>query len=191
VETLRVAHERVLAAGLQQERLIEALLILARSERGLEQRKPFDLMDVVSNVLLTRRAEARHRGLQLEATLTGALVWGDPRLAERLVANLVDNALRHNVASGRIDVTTASRGRDAVLTVVNTGPDVLPVDVARLFEPFQRAAGDRITQTDGSGLGLSIVRAIATAHDATVTAQARPVGGLTIEVAFRVPSQFE
>jgi signal transduction histidine kinase len=142
-------------------------------------------------VLVTRRDEARRRGLELEASLASAPVWGAPRLAERLVANLVDNALRHNVVAGHIDISTSTRGSSAILMVTNTGPVIPAGDVARLFEPFQRAAGDRITHTEGSGLGLSIVKAIATAHDAAVAAEARPGGGLAIEVAFRAPSHFE
>jgi signal transduction histidine kinase len=184
VESLRASHERVLAAGEQQERLIEALLTLARSERGLDEHEPFDLATVTATVLHAREHEAKRRGLSLNATLDPAATSGDPRLAERLVANLVDNALRHNGPGGRVDVTTTSRNGQAILSVANSGPLVPPDEVERLFRPFQRLGADRTDHSDGIGLGLSIVAAIATAHAATLTTSAQPAGGLDIEVGF-------
>jgi signal transduction histidine kinase len=184
VDSLRASHQRVLAAGAQQERLIEALLTLARSERGLDQRELFDLATVTDSVLATRWPEAERRQLDLHATLEPAETSGDPRLAERLVSNLVDNALRHNMPQGRIDVITTTRGGQAIVSVANSGPLVLPDEVERLFEPFQRLAKDRTTQSDGIGLGLSIVKAIAAAHGASLATQARPDGGLDITVSF-------
>jgi signal transduction histidine kinase len=184
VDTLRASHERVLAAGKQQERLIEALLTLARSERGLDEREPFDLATVTATMLHARQEEAEQRGLSIHATLERAETSGDPHLAERLVANLIDNALRHNQPHGRLDVTTTTRNGQAVLAVTNTGPPVPPEEVERLFLPFQRLGADRTDHSDGIGLGLSIVDAIATAHGATLTARAQPGGGLDIEVSF-------
>ena len=113
---------------------------------------------------------------------------GDPLLAERLVANLLTNAVRHNVAGGRVEVTTGVTGGMAVLTVTNTGPLIPPADVDRLFQPFQRLDRRRANYPDGHGLGLSIVRAIATAHDATIAAHARPDGGLSVSVIFPPPA---
>src|SRR5262249_59662408 len=113
-ETLRAAHERVLAAGAQQEQLIEALLTLARGQAGLGTREPFDLAELASQVLRARLPEAGLRGLDLHEALSAAPTAGDPRLAERLAANLVDNALNHNVAHGRIDVATEARDGKAV-----------------------------------------------------------------------------
>jgi signal transduction histidine kinase len=184
VDSLRASHGRVLAAGREQERLIEALLTLARSERGLDERDPFDLATVTGTTLHARHREAKLRDLYVHATLQPAQTAGDPRLAERLVANLLDNALRYNQPHGRIDVTTTAKDGRAILTVANSGPPIPPEEVERLFRPFQRLGADRTDQSDGLGLGLSIVQAIATAHQATLTAHAQPGGGLEIEVGF-------
>jgi signal transduction histidine kinase len=184
VDTLRASHERVLAAGRQQERLLEALLTLARSERGLDEREPFDLATVTATMLHARRPEAELRGLYVHATLEPADTSGDPHLAERLVANLIDNALRHNVPHGRIDVTTSTKTGQAVVAVTNTGPPVPADELERLIQPFQRLGADRTDHSDGSGLGLSIVAAIAIAHGATLTTRAQAAGGLEIEVGF-------
>ncbi len=100
------------------------------------------------------------------------------------MANLVDNALRHNLAGGRVEVATKASGGRAVITVRNTGPVVAPDQVDRLFQPFQRLGGERTGHDGGHGLGLAIVRAIADAHGADLTAAAREEGGLDIEVSF-------
>ncbi len=184
VESLRAADARALAAGEQQERLIEALLTLARSERGLDRHEPVDLAGVLAEALLGRRREAEQRGLRVEAHLEAAPVWGDPRLVEQLAANLLDNALQYNVAGGHINVRTETRGDRAVLSVTNSGPVVPPDEVDRLFEPFQRLGAARTDHGEGAGLGLSIVRAIAIAHGADVAARALPQGGLEVEVRF-------
>jgi signal transduction histidine kinase len=184
-ETLRETCERVLVAGEQQERLIEALLTLSRSQRGLDQHEPFDLAVVTAEVLETRRPEAERRRLRLDAALDEAPTMGDRRLGERLVANLVDNAMRHNVPAGRIEVATGTKNGHAVLSIANSGPVVPSGELDRLFQPFQRLSADREDgRDDGVGLGLSIVQAIATAHEATLTPRARPEGGLAIEVRF-------
>lgn len=175
VASLRRACAHVLEAGEQQERLIEALLTLSRSQRGLDDREPVDLAAVTSAAC----AAADHDGLAFKTALAPARTSGDPRLVERLVANLVSNAVRHNVTEGSVDVRTESRDGRATLMIANTGPHVDPADVPRLFRPFQREG-----EAPGLGLGLSIVDAIARAHDATVTSRARPGGGLDVEVAF-------
>ncbi|HEX6681893.1 MAG TPA: HAMP domain-containing sensor histidine kinase [Candidatus Limnocylindrales bacterium] len=180
-ETLRAACREVLALGQSQERLINALLTLASSEQGVERREPFDLAEVARGVVLSRAAEAERRGIRVETVLAPAPATGDPSLVESLVANLVDNALRHNVSGGRIWIRTLAGAR---LRVVNTGP-VVPADsVGRLFQPFQRLGAQRLRHSDGHGLGLAIVRAIATAHGATLNPRARPDGGLDIDVYF-------
>jgi signal transduction histidine kinase len=184
LESLRSTCEDVLTLGQQQERLIGALLTLASSERGIEQRDPLDLAEIAGEVLLNRRREAQLRGIRVDLAPAAAPVAGDPRLVESLVANMVDNALRHNAAGGWIAIaTTTSAGRSSI-TVQNTGPVIPPDEVARLFQPFQQLGGQRIRHTDGHGLGLAIVRAIADAHRATLTPRARPEGGLDIEVTF-------
>jgi signal transduction histidine kinase len=173
VESLRAAHERVLAAGVQQERLIEAMLTLTRSHAGIDVRHPFDLAEVVDEVVDTRTSP-----LPIRTSSSPSLVLGHRALAERLVANLVDNAIRHNVEDGWVSVSCG----DGVLTVTNTGPVVPPAEVDRLVQPFQRLGPARTGS--GLGLGLSIVQAIATAHDATVTVTARAEGGLEVRVSF-------
>jgi signal transduction histidine kinase len=184
VESLQATNQRILVAGEQQERLIEALLTLAQGERGPDRDEPFDLAALTEDVLESRRPEAQRRGLRVESTLQPAAIVGDPGLVERLVANLVDNALEHNVAGGSVWVTTRGREGRAELSVANTGPVVAPEDLARLSKPFQRAAPDRTGHGEGFGLGLSIVRAIAAAHDAEIEIRARPDGGLEVDVAF-------
>jgi signal transduction histidine kinase len=185
--TLRAACERVLAIGEQQERMIEALLTLARSERGVKRREQLDLDAVTREVLGDRDEEIARRGLRLDAKLESAPATGDPRMVERLVANLIDNAIHHNTAHGWVAVTTAVDGGRAVLTVSNSGPVVAPEDVDRLLRPFQRLGPDRVGHGEGLGLGLSIVSAIAGAHGATLTAHAQPAGGLQAEVKFPDP----
>jgi signal transduction histidine kinase len=184
VEAWRSTGEELLKLGELQERLIAALLTLARSERGLERREPFDLAVTAEKVVAARREEAERRGINVEATLAATPVAGDPRLVESLIANLVDNALRHNVERGRVEVTTATRAGSALLSVVNTGPLVPPEDVERLFEPFRKTGAARTRSNDGHGLGLSIVRAVADAHGATIDVEPRSDGGLQIVVAF-------
>ena len=182
IESLRAAHERVLFAGAEQHQLIEALLTLALGQAGLDQRAPVDLAGLAADALASRQSEARYPDLTLHAALGPAPAAGSPRLAERLVGNLIDNALRHNRPGGEVSVVTGTRGSRAVLTVANTGPAVPAAAIDRLFQPFQRLVPDRTG--DGLGLGLSIVQAIASAHDATVTARPRPGGGLLVEVSF-------
>jgi signal transduction histidine kinase len=188
VDSLRAAHERVLASGAQQERLIEGLLSLTRGEAGLDRPEPFDLASVAERVLLAREAEARQTGLDVRAALYPAPVAGDLRLVERLLENLVDNALRHNVPEGRIEVATKTEAGRAALSVLNTGPIVPAGAVDQLAQPFRRLAPDRTTRGEGVGLGLSIVQAIATAHDAALTLHPQPEGGLRAEVNFPNPS---
>ena len=187
VVTLQDACRRALATGEQQERLIEALLTLARSQRGLDRREPIDLAAITDEVALARGAEAELRGLTVAASLGPAPALGDARLAERLVANLLDNAVRHNVANGTVEVSTGTWTGHAVLSVSNTGPLIPPDDFGRLFQPFQRDGGGRTGRRDGLGLGLSIVGAIAEAHGAWLQANARPGGGLGVHIGFPQP----
>lgn len=184
--SLRGACEEALQVGDQQERLIDALLTLASSERGIESWEPFDLARIAGDVLSSRRHEAGRRQIRISADLAPAPVLGDPRLVESLTANLVDNALRYNYPAGTIEISTALKeGGEASLTVRNTGPIVPPEEIDRLLQPFQRIGSERLRRhTDGHGLGLAIVRAIAQAHDATLTVRPAPAGGLHIEVAF-------
>jgi len=139
---------------------------------------------VTTEVLAGREADFDERGLHLSASLDAAPTTGDPALAERLVANLIDNASRHNIRGGRVEVTTAVQGSDAVFTVRNTGAVLAASEIDRLFEPFQRATSDRTSHDGGLGLGLPIVRSIAAAHDADISVNAQVKGGLEVVVRF-------
>jgi signal transduction histidine kinase len=184
VDSLKAACQEALDLGDQQEQLIAALLTLATSQRGLARAQPLDLADLTGKVLVAREDEAARRHLQVTATLDPALTTGDPALAESLIANLTDNALRHNHAHGQVQISTTLTPAGAQLSVRNTGPVIPPTEVAALFEPFQQFGQERISNGDGYGLGLAIVRAIADAHTANVTAHSNPEGGLTIQVTF-------
>ena len=183
-ESLRAAHERVLASGAQQERVIEALLTLSRGQAGLTKREPFDLADLAGEVLLSREHDARARSIGMLSDLEPAPMNGDPRLVERLVANLVDNGLAYNSEPGRLDIATGRQGEVTFLAVANTGPVVEEGAVSRLTQPFERLGAERTGQGEGSGLGLSIVQAIVSAHRGSLTIRPRPPGGLVVEVAF-------
>ncbi len=183
-ETLRATCERVLEIGEQQERLIDALLALARSDRGIERSEAFDLSRLASEAIAACGPDVERRGLHLESDLRAAHTSGDASLVERLLANLIDNAARYNAGGGSVSVTTATVAGQAIVTVSNTGPVVPPEDVERLLRPFQRMGAVRASQVDGHGLGLSIVSAIAAAHGAELRAHAPPAGGLQISVAF-------
>ncbi|HLK01753.1 MAG TPA: ATP-binding protein, partial [Streptosporangiaceae bacterium] len=190
-DSLAVACERALAASEQQEQLIAAMLTLAHGERGLDQFIPVDLAAITEEIALTREPEAATRNLTVDTTTDPALALGDPSLAERLVSNLIDNAIRHNVADGRIAIATGTTedGRP-FLTVSNTGRLIPAEQLPRLLQPFQRLDQARIASSDpapgtGLGLGLAIVAAIAAAHQADLVARPNPTGGLTVEITFR------
>ncbi len=183
-DSLRAACRDVLTLGEAQERLIDALLTLATSERGIEDPEPFDLAVIAGDVVLARREEARRRGIRIDASFAPAPATGNPSLVESLVANLVDNALRHNTTAGYVEISTSTVDERARVAVRNTGAVIAPNSVEQLFQPFRRLDGDRVRHADGHGLGLAIVRAIAHAHRATLVALARPEGGLSIEIDF-------
>jgi signal transduction histidine kinase len=184
VETLRSTCQELLTLGDQQERLIGALLTLASSERGVDRWEPFDLAEIAGKAITDRREEAGRRGIRVDTALTAAPATGDASLAGSLVANLVDNAIRHNLDGGRVEVSTAVTEERAVLSVGNTGSLIPPDEVDRLFQPFQRLGAERIRHANGHGLGLAIVSAIVGVHGAMLTAKARAEGGLAIEVSF-------
>jgi len=176
---LRETCEELLASGRESERLIEALLTLASSERGLERRELVDLAELAGRAL-------DRAGLQIERVgLHPAPTSGDPALIERLIANLIDNAAHHNDDRGEVMVRTTYEAGRSLLTVTNTGPVVPAEEVDRLFEPFERLDDGRTAKANGRhGLGLSIVRAIAAAHGATVVAEPLAGGGLAVIVNF-------
>jgi signal transduction histidine kinase len=182
LETYRATFERIVTISDQQGRLLESLLTLAISERGLESRVPVDLAALTEQALAAR-PETPAGGPRLDPRIAPAATAGDPALVERLVANLVDNAMRYNVPGGSVEVATGSRDGQAVISVSNTGPVVPSEQVARLLEPFQRL--DRSARGDGHhGLGLSIAHAIALAHGGTLSALPRQDGGLVVQATF-------
>jgi signal transduction histidine kinase len=184
--SLRAACERALAAGEQQERLIAALLTLARGERGLDRFEPVDLSAIAAGVLAARRDDTDAAQLSLVARIGPATAFGDPGLAERLVTNLVDNAIRYNAAGGQVEIATGTQAGRAYLAVANTGPVIPPDQLGRLFRPFQRMDPAR-RAPGGLGLGLAIVSAVAAAHGADLRAVTRAAGGLAVEIVFPVP----
>jgi signal transduction histidine kinase len=177
---LRAMATDIRAAVDHAEHLIGALLILARNEGGLTVHEQVDLATVAEDVLDT----ADLGDLQMHATLEAAVISGDPVLAEHLVANLVDNAVRHNDVAGDIWISTRTVAGSSHLTVANTGPLISPADADRIFQPFQRL-GDR-TSHDGFGLGLTLVASIAAVHGGTAAADPRNDGGLSVIVT--IPS---
>jgi signal transduction histidine kinase len=187
--TLRSACEKALQWNDQQERLIDSLLTLASSEREIERWEPVDLADSAAKAILGCQKEAERRDIRIDASLASAPVTGDPALAESLIANLVGNAIQHNVDGGLVEITTGISDGLAVITVSNTGPLVPADEVDRLFQPFQRLGTQRLgtqrlSRPTGHGLGLAIVSAIVSVHGATLAASARPAGGLDISVSF-------
>jgi signal transduction histidine kinase len=177
---LRAMGEDIRAAVDHAEHLIGALLILARNERGLTVREETDLATVAEDVLDTTGLGDR----RVHATLEPAVISGDPVLAEHLIANLVDNAVRYNLPAGDIWISTRTMAGSSQLTVATTGPVISPADAGRIFQPFQRLS-DRTSQ-DGFGLGLAIVASIAAIHGGTATACPRDDGGLSVTVT--IPS---
>jgi signal transduction histidine kinase len=183
-QALRSTCEEALQLSGQQEQLIDALLTLATSERGVESWEPFDLGQLTKDIVDSRQHDVDHHRVKIDATLDKALAIGDPSLVASLVANLLDNAIRHNVADGTVEISTTATPDGARLSVSNTGAIVPFDEVQRLFQPFQRLGDQRLGQTGGHGLGLAIVNAITTAHGAYLTASPGPQGGLDIQVTF-------
>jgi signal transduction histidine kinase len=179
-EELRRLGETLLAVNARHERLIDGLLLLARSNAELTERTVVDLDEITEHVTCRRSAAAEDAGLTLTRRAGMAPTTGDPVLLERVVENLVDNAIRYNVAGGRVEVSSGTMGDKVWLAVVNTGPVVPEYAVPGLFEPFRRLR--ERTGASGSGLGLSIVAAVVRAHDGWVSAAPRPGGGLSVRV---------
>jgi signal transduction histidine kinase len=184
VPSLRAAHERVLASEQHLEQMIDALLTLTRGQAGLERREPLDLAALASQAMLAREPELATLNLEIRSRLKSAPTHGDPRLVERLIANLIDNAIRHNNPGGSVEITTGTRDRHAFLSISNTGQTIPPEQIQRLFQPFERLGGARSRHDSGHGLGLSIVQAIVGAHRAELSARPLPEGGLSIDLSF-------
>ena len=173
-------------ATLRAGQLVDALLLLARTDGiGLGPLEPVDLAAVVESAWHAVRTAADERGLRVAFHTPRVHVVGDPALLERVAGNLLENAVRHNVEQGWIEVHTDAGPDVAVLRVSSSGPPIDPTRVTALFEPFQRGGVGRTAQS-GTGLGLSIVRAVVTAHGGQVSAEAVPQGGLSVTVRFPV-----
>jgi signal transduction histidine kinase len=189
IDGLEALIGRVREALGQSEAIIDGLLALARSDRGLTTRELVDLEPAAQDAIDQTSAAAGPYKVSIEADLSAAPALGDRALLERLVANLIDNAARYNVANGSVRVETGThRGngpaeRCSYLSVTNTGPVVPPAKVTSLFEPFTRL-DQRVANGQGVGLGLSIVASVAAAHGGQVQAEARPGGGLNVTVRF-------
>jgi signal transduction histidine kinase len=181
-EDLRVVGRTLLATNKRHERLIEGLLLLARSERQLTSRTTVDLREVAAATLSRPATGEVREGLEVTTELTPAVTSGDPVLLEHLVSNLIDNATRHNVDGGTVTVRTGTIDGEVRCQVENSGPPVPAYEVANLFEPFRRLADERTDSGRGAGLGLSIVRSVARAHGGTVVALPREGGGLVVTV---------
>jgi signal transduction histidine kinase len=180
VASMRAALTDLLRNGEQQERLVAGLLALAQGQQGLAATGRVDLAALVAEALASRESAAVAIHPELRPSV---VAHADPTLLASLIGNLLDNAIRHNVEGGRVDVATRCHGAQAVLTVSNTGP-VVPADaVDEILTPFRRLAPPR-TETAGNGLGLAIVRAITDTHGATLTLTPNPAGGLTVTVTF-------
>ncbi|MFD5427565.1 sensor histidine kinase [Streptomyces sp. NPDC127084] len=178
---IRQLGENLLAVNARHERLIDALLTLARADDALTERVGTDLAELAAVVLEHTRDEAERGEVTVESYLGAASTTGDPILLEQLVRNLVENAIRHNAPGGSVTVETRKDASGAQIVIGNTGAQISPHEIPMLFEPFRRLT-DRVGSARGSGLGLSIVRAVAQAHDGDVTAAPRKGGGLVVHV---------
>jgi signal transduction histidine kinase len=197
VEELRRMGAVVRDATRRADDLVAGLLMLARAESGAElgERAPLELADMVVPALAAVRADATARGLRVLLNTAPAATHGDPVLVERVVGNLLENAVRHNVAGGWLEICTGTTNEavagdgafvgGAELRVASSGPEVAPDRVDELFEPFRRGPVERTGAVRGSGLGLSIVRAVVLAHGGSVAA--RPVVGGGLSVTVRLP----
>ncbi|MGW3497603.1 sensor histidine kinase [Streptomyces sp. NPDC001020] len=180
---LQQLGKTLLATNERSEQLVEGLLLLARSDNQIVERKPVDLAEVASQAVDQVHAEAEAKGVEIRGERSAAVVQGNGVLLERIALNLVQNAVRYNVPEGGwVEVTTEVQHDQAVLLVTNTGPVVPAYEIDNLFEPFTRLRNERTGSDKGVGLGLSIVRSVARAHGGHITAQPREGGGLVMRV---------
>ncbi len=177
----------LLATNERSEQLVEGLLLLARSDNQIVERKPVDLAEVATRAADQTRAEAEAKGIEFRGEHEPAVVQGNGVLLERIALNLVQNAVRYNVPEGGwVDVTTKVEDDQAVLLVSNTGPVVPAYEIDSLFEPFRRLRQERTGSDKGVGLGLSIARSVARAHGGRIIAEPREGGGLVMRVTLPV-----
>ncbi|MEV4347756.1 ATP-binding protein [Actinoplanes sp. NPDC049596] len=180
-EQLSLLTAQLLATNERNERLIEGLLVLSESDRGLLARTPLRLDEITAEVLDAHATRALEAGVTITSELTPRIVQGERVLLERLVTNLVQNAIKYNRPGGTLAVRV---GDDPALVITNTGDDVPPDQVSALFEPFRRLNGARIDHSGGAGLGLAIARSITRAHDGVISATSTGHDGLRVQVSF-------
>ncbi|MFC9625507.1 sensor histidine kinase [Streptomyces sp. NPDC056930] len=181
---LKQLGKTLLATNERSEQLVEGLLLLARSDNQIVERKPVDLAEVASRAIDQTRGEAEERGVEIRGERAPAVVQGNGVLLERIALNLVQNAVRYNVPEGGwVEVTTELRSGQAMLVVSNTGPVVPAYEIDNLFEPFRRLRTERTGSDKGVGLGLSIARSVARAHGGRIVAEPREGGGLVMRVS--------
>jgi signal transduction histidine kinase len=178
-EQRELLARQLLATNERSEALVDGLLALAEVERGLITRAPQRLDAITADVLEALAPQAARQSVEIESELDEVEVDGELVLLERLVTNLVHNAIQHNHHGGFVKATVDDAG---TLTIVNSGALVPTAQVSGLFEPFRRSNGDRLATNSGVGLGLTIVRAIVDAHEGAIDARPNPGGGLIIRV---------
>nr|WP_152886969.1 HAMP domain-containing sensor histidine kinase [Streptomyces adustus] len=184
---LQQLGKTLLATNERSEQLVEGLLLLARSDNQIVERKPVDLAEVAEQAVDQVHAEAEAKGVVIRGERKSAVVQGNGVLLERIALNLVQNAVRYNVPSGGwVEVTTEVTHGQAVLVVSNTGPVVPAYEIDNLFEPFRRLRTERTGSDKGVGLGLSIARSVARAHGGHIAAQPREGGGLVMRVTLPI-----
>ncbi|MET8570614.1 HAMP domain-containing sensor histidine kinase [Streptomyces sp. NPDC004783] len=184
---LQQLGKTLLATNERSEQLVEGLLLLARSDNQIVERKPVDLAEVAGQAIDQVHAEAEEKRVLIKGERRPAVVQGNGVLLERIALNLVQNAVRYNVPQdGWVEVTTTVENGQAVLVVTNTGPIVPAYEIDNLFEPFRRLRTERTGSDKGVGLGLSIVRSVARAHGGHIYAQPREGGGLVMRVTLPV-----
>ncbi|MEV6326762.1 HAMP domain-containing sensor histidine kinase [Streptomyces sp. NPDC051909] len=177
----------LLATNERSEQLVEGLLLLARSDNEIVERKPVDLAEVASRAMDQTRSEAEAKGVEFRGERAAAVVQGNGVLLERIALNLVQNAVRYNVPEdGWVEVVTSVQGGQAVLEVSNTGPVVPAYEIDNIFEPFRRLRQERTGSDKGVGLGLSIARSVARAHGGRIIAEPREGGGLVMRVTLPI-----
>lgn len=184
---LQQLGKTLLATNERSEQLVEGLLLLARSDNQLVERKPVDLAEVATRAVDQALSEAQQKGVEIRTECVPAVVQGNGVLLERIALNLVQNAVRYNVPEeGWVEVSTELQQGQAVLVVSNTGPVVPAYEVDNLFEPFRRLRTERTGSDKGVGLGLSIARSVARAHGGRIIAEPREGGGLVMRVTLPV-----
>ncbi|MEU8977957.1 HAMP domain-containing sensor histidine kinase [Streptomyces sp. NPDC048309] len=184
---LQQLGKTLLATNERSEQLVEGLLLLARSDNQIVERKPVDLAEVASQAVDQVRAEAEAKGVEIRGRQAPVVVQGNGVLLERIALNLVQNAVRYNVPKGGwVEVTTEAQHGQAVLVVSNTGPVVPAYEIDNLFEPFRRLRTERTGSDKGVGLGLSIARSVARAHGGHIVAEPREGGGLVMRVTLPI-----